>query len=85
MTTRLTAEQQDAVDTAALMLVTIPHHRRANLITQIGVAYEDACLREWPNMPHERVIEHSRNFTVAILRRVREIDLASGGATVGNA
>ena len=81
----MTPEQNDIVEPLALMLAARPKCDRPALMTLAGVDYEQALERERPDLSREDIVANSREYTVAVLSRVREIDESTGGAPQGRA
>lgn len=80
----MTTAYQDMVNASVLMLVDLPLDERPEMMTKIGVEFEDFLEEKWPTLPREWVINKGQLFTVDILSRVHEINLTSGLA-VGRA
>ncbi len=73
---------QGMVDRAVMMLVGVPLDQRPEVLTGMGVDYEDHL--EAAGIPKSTVLMMSRLWTFDVLKRVHEITL-TGGNAVGRA
>jgi hypothetical protein len=78
--TELPDEQSETVDTVALIMAAMPDEARIDLLLSLSDLYKEQAERQLPSLSHEVMTQSRRNFIMAIIRRVSELEAAAGVA-----